>query len=37
VTDVPSGSRNIHVEVTEPTKAKIVVRTKNMRTVLIDG
>jgi len=37
VTDVPTGSRNIRVEETEPTKAKIVLRTKNPRTVLLDG
>ncbi|XP_026825509.1 A disintegrin and metalloproteinase with thrombospondin motifs 7 [Ooceraea biroi] len=37
VTDVPAGSRNIRVEETEPTKSRIVVRTKSTKTVLIDG
>nr|XP_012218605.1 PREDICTED: A disintegrin and metalloproteinase with thrombospondin motifs 6-like [Linepithema humile] len=37
ITDVPAGSRNIRVEETEPTKSRIVVRTKITKTVLIDG
>lgn len=37
ITDVPAGARNIRVEEAEPTKSRIVVRTKNTKTVLIDG
>ncbi|XP_011867754.1 PREDICTED: A disintegrin and metalloproteinase with thrombospondin motifs 6-like [Vollenhovia emeryi] len=37
ITDVPAGARNIRVEVAEPAKSKIVVRTRGAKTVLIDG
>ncbi|XP_046737728.1 A disintegrin and metalloproteinase with thrombospondin motifs 12-like [Diprion similis] len=35
--DVPKGAKNIRVEITEPTKSRIVVRTKGSKNVLIDG
>ncbi|XP_046475361.1 A disintegrin and metalloproteinase with thrombospondin motifs 6 [Neodiprion pinetum] len=35
--DVPKEAKNIRVEITEPTKARIVVRTKGSKNVLIDG
>ncbi|XP_077275525.1 A disintegrin and metalloproteinase with thrombospondin motifs 7 [Temnothorax americanus] len=37
ITDVPAGARNIRVEEAEPTKSRIVVRTRSTKTVLIDG
>ncbi|XP_018396966.1 PREDICTED: A disintegrin and metalloproteinase with thrombospondin motifs 6-like [Cyphomyrmex costatus] len=37
ITDVPVGARNIRVEEAEPTKSRIVVRTKNTKIILIDG
>ncbi|XP_050455498.1 A disintegrin and metalloproteinase with thrombospondin motifs 6-like [Cataglyphis hispanica] len=37
ITDIPTGARNIRVEEAEPTKSRIVVRTKKTKTVLIDG
>ncbi|KAL6256987.1 hypothetical protein P5V15_011923 [Pogonomyrmex californicus] len=37
ITDVPAGARNIRIEEVEPTKSKIVVRTRRTKTVLIDG
>ncbi|XP_024946989.1 A disintegrin and metalloproteinase with thrombospondin motifs 6 isoform X2 [Cephus cinctus] len=37
VIDVPVEAKNIRVEEAEPTKSRIVVRSKNTRNVLIDG
>ncbi|XP_014473805.1 PREDICTED: A disintegrin and metalloproteinase with thrombospondin motifs 7-like [Dinoponera quadriceps] len=37
ITDAPAGSRNIRIEMVEPTKSRIVVRTRSTKTVLIDG
>ncbi|XP_048507993.1 A disintegrin and metalloproteinase with thrombospondin motifs 6-like [Athalia rosae] len=35
--DVPIGAKNIRVEEAEPTKSRIVVRSKSSKNVLIDG
>ncbi|XP_019697452.2 A disintegrin and metalloproteinase with thrombospondin motifs 6 [Harpegnathos saltator] len=37
ITDAPAGSRNIRVEMAEPAKSRIVVRSRSTKTVLIDG
>lgn len=36
IVDVPSGATNIRVEETEPTKSRIMVRSKDGKS-LIDG
>lgn len=35
--NVPSGAKNIRVEEAEPTKSRIVVKSKSSKAVLIDG
>ncbi|KAF7381476.1 hypothetical protein HZH66_013870 [Vespula vulgaris] len=37
IVDVPAGSRNIRVELTHPTKSRIIVEAKSSGSTLIDG
>ena len=37
IIDVPVGAKNIRVEESQPTKSRIVVRSKKSKNILIDG